>query len=104
MQSRAYLQVYVNSFGDGSLEQLLSRRLRYLLQAKSHLIEIRIIDVNQEMASVLRQQTQTRNLRDFLLQKHRLVQNREFGEMSLPQVFLVQEPNRLPLAEKTCDD
>ena len=52
---RTFLQVFVTSFGDGSLEQLHSRRLRYLLHAKSHLLEIRVVDVNQEMASAVLQ-------------------------------------------------
>lgn len=48
-----FLQVFVNSFCENSLESLYSRRLKYLMETKRHLIEIKIIDANLELSQAM---------------------------------------------------
>jgi hypothetical protein len=53
MQQRLYLQVYLTTFNESSLEYIYSRRLKYLLSCKQHLIDIAFIDVNLEIKNAL---------------------------------------------------
>jgi hypothetical protein len=54
-QNKVYLQVFVNTFADSSIECIYSRRLKYLMESKRNLIDIHFIDVNIEMKNVFTQ-------------------------------------------------
>jgi hypothetical protein len=41
--------VYFTSFNENSIEYLYSRRLKYILSCKEHLIDINFIDINLEL-------------------------------------------------------
>ena len=82
------LQVFVTTFAENSVEFLYSRRLKYLLDTKRHLIDIQVIDANSEIQKVFSNASAT-NLREVLFAKYRLIKNGK--EIELPQVFLVSE-------------
>jgi len=93
------LEVYVNSFQQVSLEATHSRRLLYILESKAHLLPVKVVDVNQELANFLREKgegAEANNLRQQLQEKYGLISNGSQGEVCFPQVFLCvsEQPKR----------
>jgi hypothetical protein len=84
-----YLQAFVNTFQESNVEATYSRRLLYILESKTHLIETQVIDVNQELANCFRDKgSEVQNLRQTLQQKYNLINNGPQGGLVFPQIFL----------------
>lgn len=79
-----YLQVFINSFCENSIEFLYSRRLKYLLESKRLVVDIQMIDVNSEIKKVMGPSVcNGGNIREQLFNRFRLVRNSD-DEVTLP--------------------
>jgi len=87
-QQKNSLKIYIRSFGENSIERAYSKRLLYIMGQKSGIIDIEILDVNQEMASVFSSERQHTDWESILVENFGIIRNREFGAIEFPQVFL----------------
>lgn len=84
---RNYLKVFINTFSENSIESLYSRRLKYIMESKTHLIDINFTDINMEIAKAYKADQKfdsIANLRSKLFYEHGLIKNGKDNEIILP--------------------